>query len=875
MQTMPLPDHRIVAVLGPTNTGKTHFAMERLLAHASGMIGFPLRLLARENYERARALKGEGKVALITGEEKIVPPGARYFLCTTESMPLERAVDFLAVDEIQMCADPERGHVFTQRLLDARGSRETMFLGALSMRIAIRSLIGNVEFLSRPRLSTLSYAGERKLSKLPPKTAVVAFSAADVYAIAEGMRRHRGGAAIVMGALSPRTRNAQVAMYQAGEVDHLVATDAIGMGLNMDVDHVAFAATHKFDGRRQRTLTTPELAQIAGRAGRHMNDGTFGVTAGARPLDPAQVEDIEGHRFRAIERIYWRNPDLDIRSLATLQASLAMPPEMLGLARARAADDETALALLARDADIAGLASTADGVSLLWQVCQIPDFRQVMSDAHAALLGRIYARLMDDAQGGPGRLPEDWIADQVRRLERTDGDIETLTGRLANIRTWTYVAHRGDWLGDPKGWQERTRAVEDGLSDALHERLTQRFVDRRTTHLVRRLKDPGDLPALVDAGGEVAVEGHVIGRLDGFRFIASKAVDGTAGAAGKSIAQAAERSLSGEIGKRLARLEVAPDKDIVLRGYDLLWCGERIARLQKGDASMRPGVRVGGGDLIDGPGRMRIRARLERWLGGRLGTLQVDASQRGGPGLAGAARGLLFQLGENFGWLVRADVRTQIAALSRDDRQRLRKAGVVVGRESVYRPELLKPARQSLAGILWALDQGLDTPPEGPPPGRVSVPIGTYPPGLLRAMGYRSAGPLALRIDMLERLSAKAWAAARKGPFAASAEMMSLTGSSPASIASVLGTIGFAAVTVPTGDPAEADGAAPTRFTPKAWQRRQRQKPAAEAAKPGTAKSAKSAKSGTGKPRKQGKRRTPAYDPTSPFAVLKGLALKS
>ena len=492
---------RIVAVLGPTNTGKTHLAMERMLGHASGMIGFPLRLLARENYDRAVRVKGRRHVALITGEEKIVPAHARYFLCTVESMPVDRRVAFLGVDEIQMCADADRGHVFTDALLSARGEDETMFMGAETIRPLLRRLVPEAEFLSRPRFSTLTYSGQRKITRLPPRSAAVAFSAADVYAIAEVVRRQRGGTAVVLGALSPRTRNAQVAMYQAGDVDYLVATDAIGMGLNMDIDHVAFAATRKFDGQRVRELTPAELAQIAGRAGRHMNAGTFGTTADVGPLDQETVDAIENHRFPPLAALFWRNAHLRFTSLDALRRSLAVPPEMPGLVRAREADDEAALAALSADADIARLATGADAVRLLWEVCRIPDFGNLMSDAHTRLMGRIYRHLM----GPAGRLPTDWVADQVVRIERTDGDIETLVQRIANVRTWTYVSYRGDWLADAGHWQERTRAVEDRLSDALHERLTQRFVDRRSAILVSRLMESQTLTAAVDGDGEVSV----------------------------------------------------------------------------------------------------------------------------------------------------------------------------------------------------------------------------------------------------------------------------------------------------------------------------------------------------------------------------------
>ncbi|MEK9725758.1 MAG: helicase-related protein, partial [Rhodospirillaceae bacterium] len=482
---------RIVAVLGPTNTGKTHFAMERMLAYESGIIGFPLRLLARENYERAVAIKGAGQVALITGEEKILPPGARYFMCTAESMPLSRPVAFLALDEVQMCADPDRGHIFTERLLRARGKHETLFLGAETMRPLIRALVPDAEFQTRPRMSTLRYTGAKKTSRLPARSALVAFTAPDVYAIAELVRRQRGGAALVMGALSPRTRNAQVAMYQDGEVDYLVATDAIGMGLNMDIDHVCFAQTRKFDGRLHRTLDPSELGQIAGRAGRHMNDGTFGTTTEIGGFDEDTVHAIQAHEFEPLRRVYWRNWRLDFRSPKALQRSLARPPDQPGLVRAREADDERALTALLADTETAERAKGTEAVHLLWEVCRIPDFRKVMSDAHARQLGVIYKHLTT----GERRIPTDWIARQVAHLDRLDGDIDTLTQRIAGVRTWTYVAHRADWLADAAHWQDRTRAIEDRLSDALHERLTQRFVDRRTAVLVKRLQENADILA--------------------------------------------------------------------------------------------------------------------------------------------------------------------------------------------------------------------------------------------------------------------------------------------------------------------------------------------------------------------------------------------
>jgi len=455
-------------VLGPTNTGKTHLAVERMLGHRTGIIGLPLRLLAREIYDRVVAQKGVGAVALVTGEEKIVPSRPNYFVCTVEAMPLTWRADFLAVDEIQLCADPERGHVFTDRLLRARGEHETMFLGSNTMKPIIRRLLPEAEFIERPRFSVLSYGGEKKLSRLPRRSAVVAFSAADVYALAELMRRQRGGAAVIMGALSPRTRNAQVALYQAGEVDYLIATDAIGMGLNMDVDHVAFAAQRKFDGLGHRELRPGEVGQIAGRAGRHMNDGTFGTTAAAGPMSEELVELVENHRFPAVRRLHWRNAVLDFTSPAGLQAALRQAPPRDDLSLVLEADDSLALAALLGDAAIRDAVRSPAMVRQLWDVCRIPDFAKTMPEAHHRMLNRVFRFLSAAGATGEGKIPADWIDRHMRRLDRTDGDIDTLAGRIAHVRTWTYISHQSEWLDDARHWQERTRGVEDALSDALH-----------------------------------------------------------------------------------------------------------------------------------------------------------------------------------------------------------------------------------------------------------------------------------------------------------------------------------------------------------------------------------------------------------------------
>ena len=493
---------RLTAVLGPTNTGKTHFAIERMLGHRSGMIGLPLRLLAREVFDKIVRIKGPAEVALITGEERIVPKFPRYFVCTVEAMPVDIPVAFLAIDEIQLCTDPERGHVFTDRLLHARGEEETMWLGALTMRGAIARIAPETHFITRPRFSDLAYTGSKKLSRLPRRSAIVAFSVEDVYGLAETVRSQRGGAAVVLGALSPRTRNAQVALYQSGEVDFLIATDAIGMGINMDVDHVAFSAREKFDGSIVRPLKPEEIGQIAGRAGRYMNDGTFGVTGDTEPFEADLVQQVENHRYDPVRVLQWRNGDLDFSSLGALLGRLDAAPSMRGLVKSRPASDHWTLQSLSNDEDIRALTAAPAGVRMLWQTCQLPDFRKLTPDEHTRLVSHIFRHLMSPE----GVIPEDWLARQIARLDVVDGEVDTLSARLAQIRTWTYAAHRPGWTRDPAYWQAETRAVEDRLSDALHERLTQRFIDRRTARLMRHLRDEEQLPLTLDDSGAVSLE---------------------------------------------------------------------------------------------------------------------------------------------------------------------------------------------------------------------------------------------------------------------------------------------------------------------------------------------------------------------------------
>jgi ATP-dependent RNA helicase SUPV3L1/SUV3 len=804
-------EHRIrnvTAVLGPTNTGKTHLAIERMLGHQSGLIGLPLRLLAREVYDRIVARVGADAVALVTGEEKIKPDRARYFVCTVEAMPREADVEFLAVDEVQLAADPERGHVFTDRILHVRGKHETLLLGAQTMRETISELIPGANFISRPRLSKLTFAGDKKITRLPPRSAIVAFSAAEVYSIAELMRRQRGGAAVVLGALSPRTRNAQVALYQSGDVDFIVATDAIGMGLNLDVDHVAFAGIRKFDGQVHRDLTPAELAQIAGRAGRYMNDGTFGTTGSVEPFSADVIERLEQHTFDNVKSVQWRTRELDFSSVENLRESLRAMPREKRLTRARMADDTIALESVSHDRDVMAAATSREAVSRLWDVCQVPDYRKISTQDHAELVGTLYKFLM----APEGRIPVDWFAKQVAFADRTDGDIDTLSTRIAHIRTWTFVSNRADWLADPEHWQGRARAIEDSLSDALHEQLTQRFVDRRTSALMRGLKDKDELVAEVAEDGAVKVADHFVGRLQGFRFFPDTQAEGIHG---KATRNAAAHVLVRELSMRARRVAAAKNDAFKLnRQGHILWRNEEIGQLVAGDSPLKPLVELSTDEHLQAPDRDKIQERLNTWIteiiSERLKPLTEIADAKD---ISGLARGIAFRLLENFGGLRREDVSEEMRALDQPARAKLRAHGVRFGAFNIYFPVLLKPASAELALTLWTLANAqkmdVSTLPEPPRAGLTSlIPDKAAPEGFYRVAGFHLSGTRAVRFDMLERLAdlirpLLAWRANPEKPdtppkgatgdggFRTTPEMMSILGCSANELGGVLQALGF------------------------------------------------------------------------------------
>ena len=788
---------RLTAVLGPTNTGKTYLAIERMLGHESGIIGFPLRLLARENYDRIVKIKGAHQVALITGEEKIVPPGARYFVCTVESMPLDRPVSFLAVDEIQMAADPERGHFFTDRMLHARGMNETMLLGADTIRPVLNKLLADVDIVARPRFSQLTYVGPKKATRLPRRSAVVGFSANEVYEIAELIRRQRGGTAIVMGAMSPRTRNAQVEMFQSGEVEYLVATDAIGMGLNMDVSHVWFASLRKYDGRAVRPLRNVELAQIAGRAGRHMNDGTFGTTIDVGGLDPETVEAIETHRFDPLRDVQWRNSALDFRSVSALMATLNLPPPHAALQRVREQDDQMALQTLAQQSEFLPRLHAPARVKLLWEVCQVPDFRKTMTEEHTQLLARLFQHL---TQGGE-RLPEDWIDSHVKRLEHYDGDIDTLMARIAHVRTWTYISHRADWIQRAVHWQERARAIEDKLSDVLHQRLMQRFVDRRATLLVRRLRDEGEMTTSVADAGEVIVEGEHLGRIEGFRFVPDT-IEGPSDpkvADQKAVLSAALRALRENLPTRLQAFTSANDGELVFDSQlRVCWGGGPIARLLPSGDVLAPKVEALPSDLLDGPAREEVRKRAATWVETRIRLgLSELMDARATAELPAGARGIVFQLCESLGVLPRRPIEQQLSELGEEDRKALARLGVRVGIYSLYFPSMLKPVPIRLRAGLWMIAKNRETIPTLPAEGRTSMDLPRDAErDFYAAIGYLPLGNHAIRADMVERLAAMARAAVRESREAmrrAQQERKAPAGEKPASDDSPQATLPSAA----------------------------------------------------------------------------------
>ena len=783
----------ITAVLGPTNTGKTYLAIEKMMTHKTGMIGFPLRLLARENYDKIVRVKGVQNVALITGEEKILPDNPSYFVCTVEAMPLEQPVDFLAVDEIQMAADVERGHIFTDRLLYARGQRETMFLGAETIKPLIKQLIPEIVIETRPRFSKLTYTGIKKITRLPARSAIIGFSVQDVYALAELIRRQKGGAAVVMGALSPRTRNAQVDMFQSGEVDYLVATDAIGMGLNMDIGHVCFTSLRKFDGQRMRALAAAELAQIAGRAGRYMTDGTFGAAAEASAMTQDVIDRIEEHRFENLPNLFWRNHDLKTTSLDALIYSLNVRPTQTGLITARKAEDQQVLEILMQDSGIEKLANHPSRVKLLWEICQIPDFRKVSPQAHAKLAGQLFRMILDK-----GKIEQDWFAKQVKTLDNTNGDIDVVTGRIAGIRIWTYIAQRKEWIDRSSYWRDMTRAVEDKLSDALHQKLSQRFVDKRTSVLVKGMKTQVDLEAQIGEDGSVSVEGQTIGKLEGLRFMPDT---GNGKFADRVLMNAADKALQAEFQTRIAEI-LDPEKDDLTLENDarILWKGQNIGKVVKGRDILHPVISLTVQENIDSSYVDQLKTRLNGWLevylNNKIMPLFKALRTIDEEGASGSVRGILYQAADQLGTIKREKVLELVKGLNEADKKILAKTGVRMGYEYIFFPMLLKPAAQRVCALLWKIWNEKTQYPTGfAIDGKMSFAVEkNIPWALYLVQGYVLAGTRAIRVDVMERFTSKLREITRqdKGkPQVLPLELLSIAGLKRDEAAEVFGFLGF------------------------------------------------------------------------------------
>lgn len=754
--TRPFDEGRVKAVLGPTNTGKTHLAIERMCAHSSGMMGFPLRLLAREVYDRVRAIKGDNAVALITGEERIEPPDARYFCCTAEAMDRLGAGAngrhaFVALDEAQIGADPERGHIFTDRLLNARGREETMILGSATLEPIVRKLIPRAELVERPRFSTLTHSGSAKLSRLPPRSAVVAFSTEQVYAMAEALRRFRGGAAVVMGALSPETRNKQVELFQNGEVDYIVATDAIGMGLNLDLNHVAFAALTKFDGRRKRRLMPAEMAQIAGRAGRHQRDGSFGTLAGggSRSGAPLEFTDeeiyaIEEHAFAPLTKLYWREAEPRFDTLDVLIGDLEARPLDEAL---RAAPEAIDLAVLKRLASepIGESVKGSGQVRRFWEACSLPDFRQLGVDPHARFVARLWQDLQD------GYIGADFVAARIAELDRMQGDIDTLQGRIAAIRSWAYICQRPDWVLARDEMAARARAVEAKLSDALHARLTERFVNRRTTILMKSLGQDGSaLPVTLEADGRVCVEGEVIGQLDGFRF----SVDPDTGLADRKMLLAAgEKALPGILAQRAEQLLAAGIDDLTIAGGAIEWQGHVLATIEMlsdfSDTRLSFPREI---SALPEIARSKLERGLSEWLRGRLeplAPLRKLAEAANDPEAGSEARALLVTLVDARGVVSRE--KAGLEHLPKEMRPFLRKLSVTFGALDIFARDLLKPAPRQMLHAL-----GLDERPLQ----EAMLPVVNEANPI--PAGYRLAGKQLIRVDLAEKILRAAFEARAK-----------------------------------------------------------------------------------------------------------------
>ncbi|MDC3125278.1 helicase-related protein [Candidatus Pelagibacter sp.] len=688
--------YKITAVLGPTNTGKTHLAIETMLSFDTGMIGFPLRLLAREVYDKVIKKINIDEVALITGEEKIIPPNARYFLCTVESMPINKNLEFVAVDEIQMCADPERGHIFTDRLLNIRGEKLTMFMGSNTIKSIISKLDGDIEFINRERLSKLSYAGHKKISRINRKTAIIAFSSEEVYAIAELIRRQKGGAAIVMGSLSPKTRNAQVELYQSGDVDFLVATDAIGMGINMDLDNVYFSNLKKFDGKKLRRLNISEIGQIAGRAGRYLNDGSFGITGQCKEITAEDVELLENHRFEEIRTLFWRNSSLNFNNSLNLIKSLEEKPQMDWLRKIHECEDEKALKYFLKDKNLTNNNFDKKKLNLLWECCQIPDFVKKTYGNHYEVIRNVFKFL----SGEKGLISQEYMRLQLMKLDKLDGNVDSLSNRIANVRTWSYVSNKNNWVENQNYWIEKTKHLEDRLSDRLHEELTKTFIDKRASVLARGLKQDMDFKTEILENNNVMIDDQFIGSINGLKL----ELDLKKGALEtdiKSLRKAARQTIGPELEKRIQSII---DTGLIELNEDfkIYWNNYAIAKLSSGNDYLNPNFDLIIDDIVDKSSKQKLNEYINKWIHEKINNILENlVNLKNIKENNSSIKALAYQLYENNGVLKREKVSQYISNLEQNERKILRELGVKFGRYHVYLYQLIKPEAVSLRTLLW------------------------------------------------------------------------------------------------------------------------------------------------------------------------------
>jgi len=688
--------NNITAVLGPTNTGKTFLAIETMLSFDSGMIGFPLRLLAREVYDKIIKKVDPNKVALITGEEKIIPSNAKYYLCTVESMPINKNLEFVAVDEIQMCADSERGHIFTDRLLNLRGEKLTMFLGSNTIRKIISNISLDVEYINKERLSKLSYVGHKKISRIDRKSAIIAFSTEEVYAIAELIRRQKGGAAIVMGSLSPKTRNAQVALYQSGDVDFLVATDAIGMGINMDLENIFFSNLKKFDGKKLRRLNLSEIGQISGRAGRYLNDGTFGITGDCTEINSSEVEMLETHKFDEITTIFWRNSKLNYSNIDSLIKSLDEKPDKGWLKRINECEDEKVLKFFLKDSVKYKITNNPKQLSLLWECCQIPDFVKKTYGHHLEVVSKVF----DFLNTPSGKVTNSYMKKQLSYLDKLDGNVDSISNRIANVRTWSYVANKINWVENQDYWVERTKSLEDKLSDRLHEELTKSFIDKRASILARGLKQDISLETKIIDNKKVMVDGQFIGELRGLKLNLDLKV-GALDTDIKSLKKTARLNVAPEFRKRIK--EIIETKLIELRDdFKIYWEKFPIAKLSPGKNYLSPEINLITDDIIEKSDQQKLQTFLEKWILEKINTVLKNLIDlKNSTQKKTSIRALAYQLYENNGVLKRDTITDYLKELEQDDRKILREMGVKFGRYHVYLFKLMKPEAVLLRLILW------------------------------------------------------------------------------------------------------------------------------------------------------------------------------